>query len=174
MVLIKTIKSIGKEHWATAILFIVFAIFFGAGPMWVNAIVGSFLKPFNIYSLIDGGQLIILSAALVASGVYFVGKDYKKTVFPGRLVFLGILLAVWMVVCVIFTFIILSGRISFLGLTVQWETIRMWSYILLGVSLLVVFIAAAINEYRTQIHYYTLIWEKGTGKLEHDFDNMPG
>jgi len=33
MVLIKTIKSIGKGHWATAILFIVFAIFFGAGPI---------------------------------------------------------------------------------------------------------------------------------------------
>jgi len=173
MGLFKTIKSIGKEHWITAIWFLVYSIILGSGPILLNLIIGSFIKPFDLYSLIDSGQLIVLSAALVSSGVYFVGRDFKRTVFPGRLGFLAILIILWMLVCAIFTCITLFGLTNFSGLTIYWEKIRIWNYVVSVVSLIVVYVAAAINEWRTQLQY-KLPWDSGTGKLENDFDKMVG
>ena len=174
MNLANTIKSVGKNHWGTATWFLGFTIIFGAGPMLINIIINTFLGKADPFFLIDNGQVVVFSAAVVSSGFYFVGKDFKRTVFPGRQGFILILGILWAIVFSIFTVITIYDSMATGTSTINWGTVRLWSLIILVISLIVVYIAAAINEWRTEEHYKPPIYKRGTGGLEEEFDKTAG
>jgi hypothetical protein len=163
------IKSVGKEHWGTASWLLAYTIIFGAGPILVSLIVKSLFGNVDFYYFIDNGQAVIFSAALISSGFYFVGKDFKN-VFPGRLGFMLLFGLIWMVIFGIFTCIILYNSLGISTPKIKWELVRSWSIGLVISSLIIVYFAAAINEWRIETHYKTKTYQTGTGRLEEDFD----
>jgi len=174
MKLFNAIKSIHKEHWITASWLLGYAVIIGAGPMWINLIIKSFYGSVDLNFLIYNGQAVVFSAALISSGFYFVAKDFKKPVFPGRIGFILLLVLIWALVFSVFTFISLCNSLKISIPTINWEIIRLWSIGLAITSLIIVYIAAAINEHRMEEHYKPQIYDTGTGKLEEDFDRSGG
>ena len=77
---------------------------------------------------------------------------------------------IWALVFSIFTCITLYYSLNISIPTINWQTIRLWSIGLVIGSLIIVYIAAAINEWRTEEHYKLPTYETGTGRLEEDFD----
>jgi hypothetical protein len=174
MKLINTLKLIGKANWGTAAWVLLYAVVLGAGPILINLLVNLFSGNNDFYFLIDNGQLVIFSATLISSGLYFVGKDFKRpTRFPGRIGFLLILGIIWAIVLGIFTCITID-KTATEGFIRNWGMVRIFSLVLSAVSLIIVYIAAAINEWRTQQYYKPGIYQTGTGKLEEDFDKSGG
>jgi hypothetical protein len=170
MDLLKTLKSINKEHWSTATWWIGFTIVFGTGPMWLSFLINAAFNKNNINYLIDSGQLVVFCMALISSGIYFIGREFKQTSFPGRLGFILILGVVWVITIGVVAIITICSSLPIDAGTMNWGLIRTISVVMSIISLVVVFFTAAINEWRTQIYYDVPQFAQGTGKLEEDFD----
>jgi hypothetical protein len=174
MKLINTLQGIGKANWETAAWVLIYAGIVGAVPILATLIIYLVSGNSDFHFLTDNGQLIIFSATLISSGLYFVAKDFKKTSdFPGRLGFLLILWGIEAIALIIFICITIDNTASE-GFIAEWGIIRISSIVIPVVSLVIVYIAAAIHEWRTQEYFMVQTYKTGTGKLEEDFDQTGG
>jgi hypothetical protein len=176
MELQKSIKQmLGKyPHWTEAANWQFWNVIWGLSPLWMGFII--FLlckkKPMLI-DFSDKGEFLIYSAAMLASALYIVLKDYKTSKFPYRRV-LGMISIITMLVTVIlFTGITAAttSRLSFFD--ISREFVRSTSYMTYMMSIILAFILTALDNRRTRID---IIEERGSQlkALEHDFDKVGG
>lgn len=138
------IKDIERPHWRTATWSLLFAIIFGLLPTWVTMIM---LKIFSIdisfKNLVDDGQFAIYSAAFIATGLYFVAREFNTSKFKGRSGFILSLCGLIILASLLVGGVSIAGEVN---LPIDRIFIRYVSIAVFCLTVPIYFICAARNE----------------------------
>ncbi len=138
------IKTIEGPHWRTATWSLIFTMIFGLLPTWVTIIM---LKIFSLdisfKNLVDDGQFAIYSAAFIATGLYFVARDFNTSKFKGRPGFILILCALIILASLLVGSVSIAGEVN---LPIDRIFIRYVSIAVFCLTVPIYFICAARNE----------------------------
>ncbi len=172
MAFLTTLRRVRGANWSTATWLVIFSLFLGTIPMWGGFLLARLLSH-NVpaVQVIDDGQLVIYSAALLSTGLYFVGKDFKSSAFPGRLGFLLILGILIAVATLLFSGITIADTTTTGAIQIDFSILRYTSIGVFFASIALVFVSSAVNESLRELD----IIEQRTqqmSKLESDFDTL--
>lgn len=179
MRLLKINLAIKREHWMKSTQEILYTLILGLMPMWMGIILFSIFAPTSsISELIDHRQLVIFSTALLATGFFCVGQEFKRAPFPGRSWFLLAL-----IILMVFATALFSGMLAVTATDVdspfiELVMLRTISIALLVLSIIFVFLVSVINKAQTlaDIGPEDILKEHSAqiDKLEDDFDGLGG
>ncbi len=174
MTFFRTLRIVNRTDWSTATWLVVFSLFLGTIPMWGGFLLARLLSHnVPVVQVIDDGQLVIYSAALLSTGLYFVGKDFKSSAFPGRLGFLLILGILIAVATLLFSGITIASTVTGGVDWIDWVILRYFSIAVFFVSIILVFVSSAVNESLRSLDIRTE-QRKEMSTLEERFDKLGG
>lgn len=131
--------KITRENWKKSAQELIYSIILGLLPMWMGAVLIVIFAPnSNLGQLIEYRHFIIFSTALLATGFFCVGQEFKKVPFPGRTWFLF-----GLIILMAFATAMFSGTTT--GMAEE-SSLRIVSIILFVLSALFVFFVLAINK----------------------------
>lgn len=139
--------NIKRENWVKSAQEIVFALIVGLVPLLMGIILMSIFAPNSAISvLIDDGQLVMFSSALLATGFYCVGQEFRKAPFPGRAWFLLALIILVGVAVALFSGMVIT-RVAGAELSyIESALMRNVSIALVALSTIFVFALIVINK----------------------------
>lgn len=181
--------NITRENWAKSAQEIVFALIVGLVPLLMGIILMRIFAPNSaIGVLIDDGQLVMFSSALLATGFYCVGQEFKKAPFPGRAWFLLALIILVGVAVALFSGMAIAGAMGAELSYIKSALMRNVSIALVAMSTIFVFAVIVINKaqaiaewqgedilerHTDQMKRFEEDFSKlGTAKIEGDFEKL--
>ncbi len=139
--------NITRENWAKSAQEIVFVLIVGLVPLLMGIILMCIFAPNSAISvLIDDGQLVMFSSALLATGFYCVGQEFKKAPFPGRAWFLLALIILVGVAVALFSGMVIAGAMGAELSYIKSVLMRNVSIALVAMSTIFVFAVIVINK----------------------------
>lgn len=174
MAFLTTLRQVRGANWSTATWLVIFSLFLGTIPMWGGFLLARLISQ-NIpaVQVIDDGQLVIYSAALLSTGLYFVGRDFKASAFPGRLGFLLLLGLLMVVATLLFSAVTIASTINVGVIRIDSLLLQYFSIGVFFVSIILVFVSSAVNESLRDLDIRTEL-SKGRSTLEEGFDKLGG
>ena len=147
MAFLTTLRQVRGANWSTATWLVIFSLFLGTIPMWGGFLFARLIsQSIPAVQVIDDGQLVIYSAALLSTGLYFVGRDFKASAFPGRLGFLLLLGLLMVVATLLFSAVTIESTINVGVIRIDSLILRYFSIGVFFVSIILVFVSSAVNE----------------------------
>lgn len=141
---IGSIKEIEYQHWKTASWALLYTLIFGLLPTWAAILMHAiFSVDLKFESLAGNGQFAIYSAALIATGLYFIAREFNVSKFSGRPIFLILLCVLLIVASLIVGSVTVSSAIN---LPIDKTFIMISSVLIFAFTVPIYFITAAKNE----------------------------
>jgi len=160
------IGDIDSQHWKTATWWLLYTVIFGLLPTWITILMLTiFSRNIEFQDLVDDGQFAIYSAALIATGLYFVAKEFNTSKFKGRAGFILILGALLIVASLLVGSVTIAGEVS---LPVDCVFLRYVSITIFCITVPICFICAAKNEAGIAEDYRD-VYGRGFRKLKGKF-----
>lgn len=174
MQLFSTLRKLEHDKWSTASWWLGFTLVFGTMPVWTTLIMVRILpQNMSVYQITDQGQLLVYSFAFLATGLYFVGREFKATAFPGRQGFLLILGILFALALSAYVCIVLTGVLEKEVIAIDFAVLRLISIVTFVITLIIVFIGAALNE--SLVHEdMKALRSKEMTQLGEEFDRLGG
>jgi len=147
MGVIRSGLNITRENWAKSAQEIVFALIVGLVPLLMGIVLMCIFAPNSAISvLVDDGQLVMFSSALLATGFYCVGQEFKKAPFPGRAWFLLALIILVGVAVALFSGMVIAEAMGAELSYIKSVLMRNVSIALVAMSTIFVFAVIVINK----------------------------
>ncbi len=189
MGVIRNRLNITRENWVKSAQEIVFVLIVGLVPLLMGIfLMGIFVPNSAISVLIDDGQLVMFSSALLATGFYCVGQEFKKAPFPGRAWFLLALIILVGVAVALFSGMVIAEAMGAELSYIKSVLMRNVSIALVAMSTIFVFAVIVINKaqaiaewqgedflerHTDQMKRFEEDFSKlGTAKIEGDFEKL--
>lgn len=139
--------KIKGENWKKSAQEISYSVILGLLPMWMGVVLIVIFAPdYNWGQVVEYRQFILFSTALLATGFYCVGQEFRQVPFPGRSWFLLGLVILMVFATAMFSGIITTSMIDTSSTFTESGLLRTISIVLLLVSAVFVFFVSAINK----------------------------
>lgn len=168
---INSFLHIGWRYWKTALGWLLFSLAFGLLPTWISIIMLKLFKyEIGFPCTTDNGEFALYAASMVSTGLYFIGKDFIRTSFPGRMVFLSIFGLILVTASLLFGGVCVAKAAQ---LPIDMAILRIISIGTWVISIPLVFIVSAINEFNSA-QDLTELQNQQQNNLEERFDETGG
>jgi hypothetical protein len=170
--LFHAVRSCSKEHWSNTGKWFAFTVGCGFFPLFIGLLLvaGLSTKPVNWYDFVIHGELVIYSAALIASSTRLIAKDTNTFPFVHREMFiLSAILGVGL--CTALYSAIKTAILLSLQNTINNSFIARFSIKLLVLSLIFSSLVFLLDQQRVNPNVIGILAHQEK-QLDNDFDKL--
>jgi|ERR1051325_470699 hypothetical protein len=171
----KVLWSAIRRHYKETLKWLAFTLFGGLIPLWGGMLLFRlFSIKFGFATFSSNGEFALYSAGLVAPAFYLIVKDYKDSIFIFRSVFTLISLGCLLVSMMLFAGVTAANNIGNAQVPIKLDVgfLRTSTLLLFAVSVIISFIATAVDNYRILPEDIRDERKEELGKLEDAFDKL--
>ncbi|MDQ3816154.1 MAG: hypothetical protein M3362_00510 [Acidobacteriota bacterium] len=173
----KLFFSAVTKHWRETSKWLMYTLLGGLIPVWGGIVTFRLLSiNYNFGTFTSNGEFALYSAAMLAPACYLIAKDYKDTVFVYRSVFIFICVFCLLFSAILFSLVTAVNGIGKEKLPIKFDAdfLRTSTLYLFIVSIIIAYIATAVDSYRILPEDIRDMRQDAINKLGDDFDKLGG
>jgi hypothetical protein len=173
----KVLWSAIRRHYKETSKWLAFTLLGGLIPVWGGMLLFRlFSIKFGFATFSSNGEFALYSAAMIAPACYLIVKDYKDSIFIYRSIFTLISLGCLLVSTILFAGVTAANSMGKDQVPIRLDSnfLRLSTLLLFAVSVIISFIAMAVDTYRILPEDIRDERKEELEKLEDAFNKLGG